>query len=271
MAKRKEYSELRFTDDFMFCKIMTAKLNLCKELLELILSIKIREVKISESQKTIEEKYDGRGIRLDVYVEDLENTVYDLEMQTTKKRDLPKRMRYYQGMIDTNLISRGAKFKELKKSYIIFICTDDPFNKNLPIYIFENVCLQDKNICLNDDAYKVVVNAKGSRENLSDEMVDFLDFLQGKENDGKLSKELDNAVKEAIADGLWKEEYNMTWQMKIDEEREDAAINATIRSGMKHNDSDNVIISDLMSDFQLTEQEAIDCIAEYKESLLQPV
>ena len=77
----------------------------------------------------IEITADGRGIRLDVYLDDEHGTVYDLEMQTTKHSDLPKRSRYYQGMIDLNLIQRGAKFSDLKKSYVIFICTEDPFDE----------------------------------------------------------------------------------------------------------------------------------------------
>ena len=82
-------------------------------------------------QKPIEITADARGIRLDVYVEDENETVYDIEMQPTKKTNLPKRSRYYQGMIDLNLIERGADFNELKKSYVIFICLEDPFKEGL--------------------------------------------------------------------------------------------------------------------------------------------
>ena len=267
MAKRKEYSELTFIDDFMFCKIMVKYPELCKELLELILDVKIREIKFPEAQKVLEETYDGRGIRLDVYIEDDNNTVYDLEMQTTKKRDLPKRTRYYQGMIDIHLIGRNAKFRELKKSYVIFICTSDPFGKKLPVYTFENRCRQDNEIVLGDDAYKVIINADGNRDGLSEEMSDFLDFLQGKENDGKLSGKLEQAVSEAIQDGIWKEEYEMTWTMKLNEEREDAAIEATIETALEFNASEEGIIQKLMSKFQLSEAEAKDRFEEYQNSL----
>ena len=92
----KSYEELTFVDDFMFCKIMTSRPDLCKELLELVLDIKIKEINFPESQKSIEHTYNGKGIRLDVYVDDDEGTVYDLEMQAVVKRELPKRMRYYQ-------------------------------------------------------------------------------------------------------------------------------------------------------------------------------
>ena len=70
---------------------------------------------------------DGKGIRFDVYSEDDSGIVYDCEMQTSKKDNLPKRTRYYQGMIDLNLLERGADYKELKKSYVIFICPFDQF------------------------------------------------------------------------------------------------------------------------------------------------
>ena len=41
---RKTYDELEFTDDFMFSKILYSNPEICRELLELILDRKIREV-----------------------------------------------------------------------------------------------------------------------------------------------------------------------------------------------------------------------------------
>lgn len=78
--KRKAYEELTFTDDFMFWNILTSRPELCKELLELILEVKIKEIHPPEGQKTIENSFDSRGVRLDVYVDDDAGTVYDLEI-----------------------------------------------------------------------------------------------------------------------------------------------------------------------------------------------
>ena len=133
MLKQKEYKELLFTDDFMFCKILMNNKDICKEVIELILGCKVRNIGFPEVQKTIELTSDGKGIRLDVYLEDGE-TVYDLEMQTTISKDLPKRTRYYQGMIDLNLINRGAAYSELKESYVVFICLEDLFKRDRSIY-----------------------------------------------------------------------------------------------------------------------------------------
>jgi len=268
MAKLKDYSELTFIDDFMFCKILTSRPELCKELLELILGMKIKRIKFPESQKTIEQTYDGRGIRLDVYIEDANNTVYDLEMQTTEQKDLPKRTRYYQGMIDLNLIQRGSKFKALKKSYIIFICLTDPFGKNLPIYTFENRCMQDESIALEDEAYKVIINADGNRDGLSDEMSDFLDFLQGKENDGKLSGKLEEAVKKAIDKKEWEVDY-MTMLMKLKEENESGQILGYIKALADCNFPKKEIVKKLKAEFQLSSEEIEEKFKEY-EAILQP-
>lgn len=116
MANAKKYDDLTFTDDFMFCKVMTTNPELCHELLELILGKKVGAFTRLDQQKPIEMTADGKGIRFDVYSEDDSGIVYDCEMQTSKKDNLPKRTRYYQGMIDLNLLERGADYKELKKS-----------------------------------------------------------------------------------------------------------------------------------------------------------
>ena len=44
-------------------------------------------------------------------------------MQTTKYEELPKRSRYYQDIIDLNLIEKGEAYDILNTSYVIFICT----------------------------------------------------------------------------------------------------------------------------------------------------
>lgn len=220
MSIRKEYEDLTFTDDFMFCKILTKRKDLCKELLEMILQIRIERIEVSASQYSIDHTYDGRGIRLDVYAMDEKGTVYDIEMQTTKKKDLPKRMRYYQGMIDLDLIDRGAHFSELKQTYIIFICTDDAFDKGLPIYSFRSVCKELPELILEDMAEKIVINAKGKSDNISEEMRAFLSFIDKSTTDSFFTKELKNAVDDAIAHDEWRGEY-MTFRMKLNEEHEE--------------------------------------------------
>ena len=124
-------------------------------------------------------------------------------------------------MIDLNLIQRGAIFSELKKSYIIFLCTGDPFEKRLPIYTFKNICVQDKSLLLKDETVKIIVNPDSDRTGLSEEMNEFLDLLQNKKVKSGLAKQLYDAVETAKEHREWEVDY-MTFDMKIREEREEA-------------------------------------------------
>ena len=206
--KRKQYDELDFTDDFMFCKILQSDKNLCKELTELILSRKIGEILQVDSQKPIEITADGKGVRFDVYMEDDDSTVYDIEMQMTTYEDLPKRMRYYQSMIDLNLIERGAKYKELKKSYIIFICLENPYcGSGLHKYSFKTVCVEDPCVEFQDDIFKIILSAEGDKSDVSDEMSAFLSYLSDKKAYSDFTKRLHQKVLAAREHVEWRREY----------------------------------------------------------------
>ena len=212
----KKYEELDFTDDFMFCKVMTHNLELCRELLEIILDQKIRKVELLEAQKSIKITYDGKGVRLDVYVEDEKNTVYDIELQATDTKNLPKRSRYYQGMIDLNLISKGENYKKLKKSFVIFICKFDPFNKDLCKYTFKNLCVEQTDIELQDEAIKVFINPYGKSDTISEELQEFLKYLCKEESESTFTKKLEEEVHRARTQKEWKVEY-MTLLMRDQE------------------------------------------------------
>lgn len=157
---------------------------------------------------------DGKGIRLDVYLEDDENTVFDIEMQTTTSRNLPKRTRYYQGMIDLNLIEKGADYKDLKKSYIIFICMQNPFKqKDLHLYTFENRCNEKVALILGDESTKVILTPEGTADDVSTELAEFLNFLAGRGGNSSFVKRLKEAVNKAKNKEEWRMEY-MTLLMR---------------------------------------------------------
>ena len=202
----KQYEELGFTDDFMFCKVLTSNPDLCKELLALILKKDVTKIGIPESQRPIEITADGKGVRLDVYIED-EDTVYDIEMQTTVNANLPKRSRYYQGMLDLSILKPGANYLELKSSYIIFICLKDPFGKNAPIYTMRNRCEEYEDVYLDDGATKIFLNAAGVSDSISDELRDFLTYVATGNPNGKLAKAIDFEVAKAKSKQGWRQEY----------------------------------------------------------------
>lgn len=208
--RKKNYEELELKDDFMFGKVMQDR-ELCKKTLEMLLEMPIKEIVSLEKQKDIKLISGRKGIRLDIYVQDMDKTVYDAEMQQQYKREeeenLPKRIRYYQGLIDLDILEKGEKYQELGNSYVIFICTFDPFGKGRSRYTFENVCLEDKELHLNDGAVKIFFNTKGNKEDVNLETQKLLEYLDGKTVGNELTRKLDEAVEEVRRNEKWRLEY----------------------------------------------------------------
>ncbi|AGF57783.1 putative transposase/invertase (TIGR01784 family) [Clostridium saccharoperbutylacetonicum] len=204
-SMNKTLKELNLEDDFLFAKVMSDK-EICKELLEKILEVEIEKVEMIQEQKAIDLLLESKGIRLDVYVKDENNTIYNVEMQRGKHKNLAKRLRYYQGSIDLDLISKGEDYRKLTKSYIIFICTFDLFSKGRHKYAFRNICLEDNSIELNDEAEKIILNTKGFMKDLSEELLEFLAYVEDSRDEvvknfnGNLVKSIHERVKEVKND-----------------------------------------------------------------------
>jgi len=228
----KQLEELTIVDDFMFGAVMKNPKR-CKPLLEYILGVKIKKIEYPELQKTIDKQYKSKSVRLDVYVEDDKHTVYNIEIQTTRKKNLPKRLRYYQGIIDLNIIDKGEDYTGLKKSFVIFICTYDPFGAGRYIYTFRNRCDEDDTIFLGDEATKIVLNAKGTKGDISEELKDTLDFIAGKAPQSEYAKDLQAAVEEVKQSKEWRREYMLL--MMRDKEQQKMGVYRHIIAALRIN------------------------------------
>lgn len=95
---------------------------------------------------------------------------------TIPEEQLPKRTRYYAGMIDLNAIEKGADYSELPQSFVIFICTFDLFGKGHWRYTFENMCKEDNDILLGDSTTKIFFNTAGTKGSISEDTKNILIF-----------------------------------------------------------------------------------------------
>ena len=205
--KYKRLEELEIWDDFMFGAVMSNK-ELCKHLLEIILQKKIKDIRYTELQKTIDLQYDAKSIRLDVYVEDDLDSVYNIEIQTTDEKNLPKRSRFYQGMIDLNILNKGESYNKLKKSYVIFICNYDPFRKGRCFYRFENVCVDDPSLKLEDDSVKIMINPYGNdTKQFGKGFAALMNFLKNGQISDTYTESLKDEITEVKVSEEWRRRY----------------------------------------------------------------
>lgn len=232
----KPFEELTYADNFLFGEVMQDE-TISKNILEIILGVKIRKVVIVEKEKHIDNVPDRKSIRLDVYLEDDENTVYDIEMQIDNKYDTPKRSRYYQGLMDVKSLPSGTKnYNRLNRSFVIFICLFDPFGGDRCLYTFEERCMEDLTLSLGDETRKIFLNTSGkNRKEISEELQEFLDYVRDPSAvviKKPQIKELDNHVKKIKANAEARSRY-MTLMNWIEEECDNARAEGLAEGEMK--------------------------------------
>ena len=202
----KRWEDLTITDDFMFCKVMSDP-DICKELLEILLHIKIERLEFQEPQKSFKLTSESRGIRLDVYVKD-SNRVFDIELQTTNERNLELRTRYYQGVMDISELEKGEFFSNMKESYIIFICMFDPFGADIPIYTIKQTFAENDKLIFNDKTHKIFYNVKAFEKIANDvETKAFLEYLCKHQPTSKFTDTLERAVYRNRNNQNWRKDY----------------------------------------------------------------
>jgi predicted transposase/invertase (TIGR01784 family) len=287
-VEKKTIDELTLADDYMFAQVMREPTYL-KPVLEEILQIKISKIRLIEPQKTQKEGYDSKGIRLDVYAVDENSIIYNIEMQTSNKYDLPKRIRYYQSILDVSILKPGENYNKLNKTFVIFICNYDPFNAGQLVYTFETVCKEVPGLRLKDEAYKMILNTKGEHGIISQRLKEFMIYLDENRVTGAFSKELDDAVNAVKANEERRLEYMMLWvrdnEMRAEgreegraegreegraEGREEGRAEGIAEAILIYHDemnlSSDVIVQRIMSRFNLSEISA----REYVASTLNP-
>ena len=206
MQEFKKWEDLTITDDFMFCKVMSDP-DICKELLEILLHIKIERLEFQEPQKSFKLTSESRGIRLDVYVKD-SNRVFDIELQTTNERNLELRTRYYQGVMDISELEKGEFFSNMKESYIIFICMFDPFGADMPIYTVKQTFEENEKLIFDDKTHKIFYNVNAFEKLSNDvETKAFLEYLCKHQSTTKFTQSLETAVYRNKNNQNWRQDY----------------------------------------------------------------
>lgn len=210
LMQAKSYDELRFTDDFMFGKVMENK-ELCREVLECLLQRQVGELEDPLPQREYRYTTDGKPIRLDIYTRD-KDVVYDAEMQNLGKKtveslELPRRTRYYQASLDMDHMKKTWSYKSLPDSEILFICTFDPFGRGLSKYTFHGLCEEDADIRINDGATRVFYNCSYKGNDVPEDIRELYSYIETGACSNELTERIDGAVAAARMNEEWRSAY----------------------------------------------------------------
>lgn len=151
-----------------------------------------------------------RSIRLDVYAIDQEKRIYNTEAQKAEKKDLVKRSRFYQSLIDSSLLEPGAiNFNQMNDTCIIMITPFDLFGEGRYQYTFRSRCDENPALSMEDGAIRIFLNSHGKNpEEVSPELTEFLKYMES----------TDAALAENSANEKLKKIHKHVSQIKASEE-----------------------------------------------------
>ena len=211
----KRFEDLTLQDDFMFCKVMQNE-GLCKTLIEMILFDTIGKITYISVQHSINTYEQAKSVRFDVLVQTENGKFYDVEMQVSNERNIPKRMRFYQAAIDISFLDKGNFYNDLNESFIIFICLFDAIGKNKPVYTFENLCIEDKNISLQDGTKKVIINAEAFKDTENKELKEFLEYLKTGKAKSEFTRRIEEMIQTVKQNEQARQEYRLMSTFEMD-------------------------------------------------------
>ncbi len=235
--------QLNLEDDFLFAKVMSDK-EVCRKVLEKILGVSIREVSVPATQKTINMLYDGKGIRLDVYLNDDEGTVYNVEMERGKHK----------------------KAILLKKSFVIFICTFDPFGDRRHLYTFENRCVENPSLTLGDETTKIFLNTKGNMHDVNLEMQEFLSYVENTTDDfaSQARSPLIKEIHKKVIEVKESKEMEVEYMTLLQRDRENLELGTTLATKIIKLYHKGISNEDIASSLQLDLEYVNSVISDYE-------
>ena len=206
-----KWENATIANNFIFYKVMRNNPDVCQELLEILLEFKIERIEMSQEEE-INVDFGSKGIRMDVYAKDSDGQkAYNIELQAKDTKELPERARYYQGVMDVDLLKSGQDYKNLNTTFIVFICVDDIFEKGLAKYTFENLCVEDPKIKMGDRAYKYFFISQNCDKLLDEEQKAFLKMVSNNKSSNAFTDKVKKLVDNAKRNTQWRKQF-MDWE-----------------------------------------------------------
>lgn len=194
-------------------------------MVNLLIPAEISKVIEVDREKFLQHRNASKYVKLDMYLEDENGHVVDAEMQNRSQNkmvqeELPLRTRYYQEMIDQEILSSGMDYIYLKETYIVFICTYDPFGKGRYVYHFHMACDEDGEVQLQDKMNWIFYNTTADLTDAPEGIRAFLNYIETETVEDDFTYQLDMEIRQARLNEEWRAEYMKTYVNDMDMRRE---------------------------------------------------
>ena len=219
MKQVKTLREMNLLDRFLFAEVMEDNETL-ENVLEIILGYPVPLEDKAQAEKELRRTPRNKRVFFDVYGEDLRNAVYDVEAQKENTHDFPKRTRYYNGMVDLNMLHPGEDYNKLKDAYIIMIMPFDLFGQGKYRYTFHMTCDEIPGMKLRDGATRIFLNTQGTdADGVSEELIHMLKYFENttKETAAEIQSEKIKKLEKRVEETKASEEVGIRFMNAFEE------------------------------------------------------
>lgn len=198
--QRKKFEDLTLMDSFLFDAATEKPENaaiIAKVIIERTTKRKVKKL-VVETQKELKGiNINKHGIRMDVYTTEINEStngdeitcVYDIEPNNYEDKDVARRNRFYQSLIDSKLLPSDTPYSSLPDMISIWILPYDPFDDNRMVYTVKNIVTENNQLVYNDGVTKIFLYTKGTKGG-SKELKELLTFLENPIYDNAMDEEL---------------------------------------------------------------------------------
>lgn len=194
---QKSLDEMNLMDDFLLNRVVSDPEYgnvFTKRLLQIILGREPGKILVVPQRTEYGENTGRHGIRLDVYLDEEDAGIYDLEVDRTvnpaDRKSLPKRVRFYHAKIDANTLASGTAYGKLRDVCVIFILNYDPFGMNRMVYTVKNTCREEPDMPYEDGASSIFLYTKGTVGNPEEALRHLLYYMENTSEQNAVDREL---------------------------------------------------------------------------------
>jgi predicted transposase/invertase (TIGR01784 family) len=175
----KPLKDLNLMDRFLFAQVMEDP-EILGDMIQIILGHPVELDGNPQAEKEQRTVTWSKSVRLDVWAVDKDGTYYDTEVQNRDTHNLPRRSRYYQGVMDSRMLPVGeVDYNRLNAVYIIMIMPFDLFGRGRYQYVFTMRDREDPTLELNDGAVRIFLNTHGTNpEDVRPDLVELLNYME---------------------------------------------------------------------------------------------
>lgn len=179
MKHNKTLKDLNLLDRFLFAEAADDP-EFMELVLEIILGKEIALKHLPQTEKENRAALWSRQVKLDVWSMDIEDSIYDVEVQNRNTGSLLKRTRLYHGLIDSKLLPPGiVDYNSLNDVFVIMIMPFDLFGRGLYRYTFKKTCLEIPELEMQDGSTTIFLNTRGrNKTGVSDELISLLEYFE---------------------------------------------------------------------------------------------